>query len=68
MGKKKKNGPNRTLHIVPDQKGYSASLLDHRQGAELKALIREINSKAEMRKDSSSKPHTEHDPDLPPAA
>jgi hypothetical protein len=64
MGRKKKDKPK--LELVWSYK--PAPLMSSEAEEELKRLIREINGKVLSKGTKKDKPHTEHDPDLPPAA
>ena len=69
MGKRKAAKPAIKLQVVPAPADTRIGGLSPEQADELRDLIREINSKALERKKSREEgPHTEHDPDLPPAA
>ena len=69
MARKKTKRPDNSLRVVPTPAGSRPTLLTPEAEAELKELIRQINAHVlEKRKGREGKPHTEHDPNLPPAA
>ena len=68
MSKKKAAKPD--LRAVPDPPASKSFRLSPEEEAELKEMIRQINAKSKAKREAEQKdkPHTEHDPNLPPAA
>ncbi len=70
MPRKKSSRLSIKLEVVPETADARLSGLSPEQADELRELIRESNSKALKKREKSreEEPHSEHDPDLPPAA